>query len=76
MHILQPVLFVCVLNLKRTRKPVAEIVARTGLQRLSVMHQGLDRVSRHRARKLLFICLAALHHRYRENLLAEIRIDV
>ena len=65
-----------VLDTERAGKSVAEVVARAGLQRLAVVHEGLDRVGRLGAGKFFLVGLAALDHRDRQELLAEVRVDV
>ena len=76
MNVFQLVIFVCKLNAECLCKSIAKIVAGTGLQCFSVMHQGLDRVCRLCTGKFLFVCLASLDNRDCQHLLTEICINV
>ena len=76
MHVLQTVVLVLELHAEGARKPIAEVVARAALQRLAVVHQRLDRIGCDRTGKLLLVGLLTAHHRNRELLLAEIRVEI
>ena len=76
LHVLEGVVLVRVLHVKRLGKAVAEVMARAGLERLAVVHHGLDGVGLFRAREALLLGLFALEHRDGKVLLAELRIDV
>ena len=76
LHVLQGVVLIRVGHVERLGKAVAEVVARAGLQRLAVVHHGLDGVGLFRARKALLLGLFALEDRDGEVLLAEGRVDV
>ena len=72
MHILQRIILICKLNAEGLCKAVTEVVARTGLQRLAVMHQRLQsyRLPLH---PQIFLCLSCcpLDHRNRQYLLSK-----
>ena len=74
--ILEFIVFVQVLDLKSSRKAFAEVVAGAALQGLAVVHQCLDGVGCLGAGELFLIGLLAAHHRNRQILLREIRVDV
>ena len=76
MHILQLILFIRILDLKSSGKSVPEVVAGSGLERLSVMHQGFDGIGGFRSREFFLVCLAPLHHRDGQHLLTEIRVHI
>ena len=76
MNVFELVIFVCKLNAECLCKSIAKIVAGTGLQCFSVMHQGLDRVCRLCTGKFLFVCLASLDNRNSQHLLTKISIYV
>ena len=59
MHIGQFIILIGKLDAKRLRESIAEIVAGTGLQRLSIMHHGFDGIGRMRAGKFFFIGFTA-----------------
>ena len=75
-YILKFIVFRGVLNIECFRKSVAEIMAGTGLECLSVMHQCLDGVCCNGARKFFLIGFAALDYRDCKNVFAEVRIYV
>ena len=74
--VLELVILIGELDAEGPGKAVAEIVAGAGLQRLAVMHHGLDGVGGLGAGKLLLIGLAALDQRDGQILFHEIRVDV
>ena len=76
LHILKGVVLVRVLHVECLGKAVAEVMARAGLQRLAVVHHGLDGVGLFRTGETLLLGLFALEHRDGEILFAELRIDV
>ena len=76
MNVFQFVIFVCKLNAECLCKSIAEIVAGTGLQCFSVMHQRLYCIGSLCTCKFLFVCLASLDNRDRQHLLTEICINV
>ena len=74
--ILEFIIFVQILDLKCSCKTFAEVVAGAALQGLAVVHQCLDGVGCLGAGELFLIGLLAAHHRNRQILLREIRVDV
>ena len=76
MYILQFVFFIRVLNTEGFRKTVPKVMAGTGLQRLSVMHQRLDGISSFCSGKFFLIGLASLYYRDRQHLFTEVCIDI
>ncbi len=59
------VFLVRVLDAEGAREAVAEVVARAGLQRLAVVHEGLDGVGRLSAGKFFLVGLSSANHRNR-----------
>ena len=76
MHVFDLVVAVGELHAECLREPVAEVMARAGLQRLPVVHQGFDRIGRFRAGEFFLFGLASADDRDRQDLFAEIRVDV
>ena len=76
MYILKLIIFIGILDTERFCESVAKVVAGTGLQCLSVMHQRLNRIGSLRARKLLLLGLASADDRHCQYLLAEVRVQV
>ena len=71
MNVLQGVVFVGILDAESLCEAVAEIVAGSGLQGFSVVHQGFDGVGGLCAGEFFFIRLAALDDGDRQHFLAE-----
>ena len=69
MTVFQCIILVCILDSKCFGKAVAEIVARAGLERLSIMHQRFDRVGCLCTCKLFLVRLLSLNDRNRKNIL-------
>ena len=65
-----------ILDAERSGKSVAEVMARTALQRLAVMHQRFNRIGGFRTGKFLLVGLASLYHRDRKEFLAEISVNI
>ena len=76
MNILQGVVLCCILDAKCLCKAVTKIMAGSGLQCFSVMHQGLDGVGSLCACKFLFISLLTADYRNSQHLLTEICIEI
>ena len=76
MNIFQFVVFGCVLDVKCSRKTVTEVMAGTGLQCLSVMHQSFDGIGCNGAGKFLLIGFAAFNNGNGKNVFAKVRIYV
>ena len=76
MDIFQLIIFIRELNAECFCKSVTEVVAGTGLQCLSVMHQRLDGVGGNGTCKFLFICLASFDNRNSQYLLTEVCINI
>ena len=76
MHVAELIVLIGELHAEGSREAVAEVVAGTGLQCLAVMHQRFNGIGRFRAGKFLLIGLLALDDRDREDVAAEIRVDV
>ena len=76
MHIFQLIILICKLNTEGFCKAVAEVVARTGLQCLAIMHQRFNCIGCFCTRKFFFFRFASLDHRNRKYLLSKIRIFI
>ena len=70
------VILVCISNIECFGESVTEVVARTGLQCLSIMHQCLDRICCLCSCKLLFFSFLTLNHRDRQLIFEEICIYI
>lgn len=70
------VILVCISDIECFGKSVTEVVTRTGLQCLSIMHQCLDRICCLCSCKLLFLSFLTLNHRDRQLILEEICIYI
>ena len=64
------------LNVKGFGKTVAKIMGGTRLQRLAVVHHGLDGIGGLCTGKLFLIGFFALDYRNGQRVLAQLRIDV
>ena len=69
------VVLVGVGDVERAGEPVAEVVARAGLERLVVVHHALDRIGVHGAGELLLVGLVAADDGHGQLLLAGIGIN-
>ena len=76
MYILKLIIFIGILDTERFCESVAEVMAGTGLQCLSVMHQRLNRIGSLRTCKLLLLGLASADDRHCQYLLAEVRVQI
>ena len=76
MYILQGIILICKLYAISLCKAVAEVVARTGLQRFSVMHQRLDRIGCLCTGKFFLVCLLPTDNRDRQHFLAKISVHI
>ena len=76
MNILKLVFFVCILNTEGFCKAVAEVMAGSRLQSLSIVHQRLDCISRLCACKFFFVCFLAFYNRDCKNFLTEVCIYI
>ena len=70
------VFFIRIFDTEGFCKAVAEIVRRTCLKRLTVMHKCLDSISGNRACKLVAFGLLTLDNGHSESVFAEIGVDV
>ena len=76
MNIFQSIVLIRVLYTEGLSEAVTEVVAGSGLQRLTVMHQSLDGIGRNGTGKFLLLGLLSADHGDRKNLLTEIRINI
>ena len=76
MYILKLIILICILNAKCSCKSIPKVVARSGLQCLTIVHQRLDRISCLSTCEFLFVCLTSLDNRNCKHVLAEIRIHI
>ena len=76
MNILEFIILRSILNIECSGKTVTEIMAGTGLQRFTVMHQCFDGICCNGAREFFLFGLSALDYGNRKHILAEIRIYV
>ena len=76
MNILQGVVLCCILNAKCLCKAVTEVMAGSGLQCFSVVHQGLNGIGSLRACKFLFIGLLSADNRNSQHLLTEVCVQI
>ena len=76
MYVLQFIFFIRVLDFKGFCESIAEVVARSGLQCLAVVHQRLDGVGGFRSGELLLVGLLAADYRHGQNFLTEVSIEV
>ena len=73
-NIFQLIILIRKLNTEGFCKAIAEVVARTGLQCLTIMHQRFNCIGCFCTRKFFFFCFASLYHRNCKYLLSKIRI--
>ena len=76
MNIFQFVVTVCKLDIISFCKSITEIVACSGLQCFSVVHQGFNRVSCFCSGKFFFVVLSSFYNRDRQNFFTEICINI
>ena len=75
-YVLQLVLFIRVLDFKGFCKSIAKVMARSGLKRLAVVHQCLDRVGSFCSGEFLLVGLLAADNRHGQDFLTEIGVKI
>ena len=76
MYILKLVVLIGILDTECLRKAVTEVMAGSGLKRLTVVHQRLDGVGGLCSGELLLVGLLSLDYRDRQNLFTEVCINI
>ena len=76
MYIFQGIVFICKLNTKCFCKTIAEVMACTGLQSFTIMHQCFDGVCCYCTCKFFLVCLTSFYHRNSQYFFAEVCIDI
>ena len=76
MNILQFVFFIGVLDAESFCKAIAEVVGCTGLQSLTIVHQGFDRECMSCTSESFFFCFFAFYYGDRQHFMAEIGVYV
>ena len=76
MHILQGVVLCCVLDTKCLCKAIAKVMAGTGLQRFTIMHQSLDGIGSFCTCEFFLLCFLSADNRHCQHFFTEISIQV